>query len=61
MTAPTTAGRVPLLDPGREYTLMPRMSLGETKVRHESLSVDLPASFRNFPDRPWCARWVIEA
>src|ERR1700722_8642307 len=44
ITASTTAGRVPLLGPGPEYTLSPITSLGATSDCQEALTSLFPVS-----------------
>src|SRR5437763_2667033 len=44
ITAATTAGRVPLADPGPQYTFNPTMSCVEINERHAAATDVLPAS-----------------
>src|SRR5881394_4213920 len=44
MTAATSAGRVPLADPGPQYTFKPTMSCDEINESHAEETVGLPAS-----------------
>jgi hypothetical protein len=44
ITAATTAGRVPLVEPGPQKTFTPTMSWLESKLRQALLAVDLPVT-----------------